>query len=75
MLRLLRVKSGGRTIRCEIHVFINSIWNKEDLPGDWKESIIVPKYKEGKKQTVVIIEAYHFCQLAKELYPTFCCQV
>jgi len=26
------------------------------------------------KQTVVIIEAYHFCQLRTKFYPTFCCQ-
>ena len=26
------------------------------------------------KQTVVIIGAYHFCQLRTKFYPTFCCQ-
>ena len=26
------------------------------------------------KQTVVIIEAYHFCQLRTKCYPTSCCQ-
>jgi hypothetical protein len=28
---------------------INSIWNKEELPEQWKESIIVPVYKKGDK--------------------------
>ena len=41
------IKAGGRTIRCEIHKLIISIWNKEELPEEWKESIIVPIYKKG----------------------------
>jgi hypothetical protein len=39
------IKAGGRTIRFEIHNLINSIWNREELPQEWKESIIVPVYK------------------------------
>jgi hypothetical protein len=35
-------KSGIRTIRSGIHKLINSIWNKEELSEQWKESIIVP---------------------------------
>jgi hypothetical protein len=45
------IKAGGRTIGSEIHKLINSIWNKEELLEQWKESIIVPiyEYKEGDK--------------------------
>ena len=43
------IKAGGRTIRREIHKLIISVWNKEELPDEWKESIIVPKYKKGDK--------------------------
>jgi len=43
------ITAGGRTIRCEIHKLTNSIWNKEELPDGWKESIIVPIYKKGDK--------------------------
>jgi len=43
------IKTGGRTICCEIHKHIISIWNKEKLPEKWKESIIVPTYKRGDK--------------------------
>ena len=28
---------------------IISVWNKEELPDEWKESIIVPIYKKGDK--------------------------
>jgi sorting nexin-29 len=43
------IKAGGRIIRSEIHKLINSIWNKEALPEQWKESIIVPNYKNNDK--------------------------
>jgi hypothetical protein len=43
------IKAGGRTIRCVIHKLIISIWNKEELPEEWKESIIVPIYNKGDK--------------------------
>jgi hypothetical protein len=33
----------------EIHKLIISIWNKEELRDQWKESIIVPVYKKGDK--------------------------
>jgi hypothetical protein len=41
------VKAGGRKTHGEVHKLIISIWNKEELPEEWKESIIVPIYKKG----------------------------
>jgi len=41
------IKAVGRTIGPEVHKLINSIWNKEELPEEWKESIVVPIYKKG----------------------------
>jgi hypothetical protein len=43
------IKAGGVTFRCAIHKLIIFIWNKEELPEEWKESIIVPIYKKGHK--------------------------
>ena len=43
------IKAGGRTICSEIQKLIISIWNKEELPEEWKESIIVPIYKKSDK--------------------------
>jgi len=34
------IKEWGKTIHCEIHKLIISIWNKEELPEELKESII-----------------------------------
>jgi len=31
------IKAGAKTIRCEIHKLLISIWNKEELPEEWKE--------------------------------------
>ena len=43
------IKAGGSTIRGAIYKLIIAIWNKEELPGEWKESIIVPNNKNGDK--------------------------
>jgi len=43
------IKAWDRTIRSEIHKLIISIWNKEELPEKWKESVIAPIYKKGDK--------------------------
>jgi len=66
------IKAGDRTIHSEIHKHIISIWNKEKLLEEWKESIIVPIYKKDEKQIVVVIGAYHFWQLCTKFYPTSC---
>ena len=43
------ITAGGRAICLEIHKLITSIWKKEKLPEEWKESIIVPIHKKGDK--------------------------
>jgi len=43
------MKARTRKSRSEITKLINSVWNKEELSDEWKESIIVPIYKKGYK--------------------------
>ena len=43
------IKAGGSTTRCPIHKRIIAIWYKEELPGEWKESIIIPIHSKGDK--------------------------
>jgi hypothetical protein len=43
------IQEGSETLWSEIHKLINSIWNKGELPDQWKESITVPIHKKGYK--------------------------
>jgi len=43
------IQAGSNILRSEIHKLVNSIWNKEELPQQWKDSIMVPIYKKGKE--------------------------
>jgi hypothetical protein len=41
------MKAGGETLCSEIHRLTCSVWNKEELPQQWKECGIVPIHKKG----------------------------
>jgi hypothetical protein len=43
------IPARGNTLCSDIHKLTNSIWNKEELPQQWKESVIVPVYKEDNE--------------------------
>jgi hypothetical protein len=43
------IKAGGETLYSEIHRLICCIWNKEELPQQWKESVIIPIHIKGDK--------------------------
>jgi hypothetical protein len=66
------IKAGGRTIRSEIHKLIISIWNKEGLPEEWKESVMVPIYKKGDKTNCNNYRGISICQLRTRFSPTSC---
>jgi hypothetical protein len=42
-------KAGDEMLCSNIHKLISSVWNKEELPQQWKESIIKPIHKKGDK--------------------------
>jgi hypothetical protein len=48
-IRAELIKAGVKTFRCVIHKFIIAIWIKEELPQEWKVSVIVPIHKKGDK--------------------------
>jgi hypothetical protein len=64
--KLKSYKAGGETLCSHIHKIIRSIWNKEELPQQWKESIIVPVYKN-----FIIMEESPSYLLPTKCYPTF----
>ena len=41
--------AGSKAFGYEILTLIISVWNKEELPEEWKESIIVPVDKKSDK--------------------------
>jgi hypothetical protein len=41
------IQARGEILLSEIHKLINSVWNKEELSDQWKESIIVLIQKRG----------------------------
>jgi hypothetical protein len=49
------IQAGGKTFLSEIHELIHSIWNKEVLPDQWRESLLYYFTKRAIKLTVVII--------------------
>jgi hypothetical protein len=67
------IQAGGEILYSKIHKLIKSIWNEEELPDQWKESIIVKVQKKGDKTDlrVVIIVGYHCYQLHTKFYPIF----
>jgi len=57
------VKAGGRAYHSEIHKLINSVWNKESYLRNGRSRSLYLSIRRVIKQTVVIIDAYHFYQL------------
>jgi hypothetical protein len=43
------MQAGGETFCSEIHKLVNSYWNKEKLPEQWNEFVIVLLYKKAGK--------------------------
>jgi hypothetical protein len=60
----------GGILHSEIHKFITVIWSREELPHQWSQLSYLFT-KRMIKQTVIIIEAYHCCQVNTKFYPTF----
>jgi hypothetical protein len=46
---LMEIQAGGETQCSEIHKLIKLIWNREELPHQWKESIVIPIHKKCDK--------------------------
>jgi hypothetical protein len=43
------IQAGGETWHLDIHKLMKLIWNKTELPHQWKESIVVPIHKKDDK--------------------------
>jgi hypothetical protein len=43
------IQAGGEILLFAIHKVINSVWNKEALPDQWKQSVVLAIHKKGEK--------------------------
>jgi hypothetical protein len=59
---LAEVIQAGDKIQSQIHKLLNSILNKEELPDQWKGSIIVPIHNKGDKTNYSNYHAINFIQ-------------
>jgi hypothetical protein len=64
------IQAGGETLESEIHKLINSIWGKEELPYQWKESITSPYIDEiiGNHQCTAVTNSYLILEEVKADY-------
>jgi hypothetical protein len=50
------IKEGGQELKHRIHKLILKIWEKEELPADWENSIICPSKLVSKKSKINCIK-------------------
>jgi hypothetical protein len=43
------IQAEGKKLHSEIHKLIKLIWNREELPHQWKELIVIPIHKKSDK--------------------------
>jgi hypothetical protein len=43
------IQAGGNSLCSEVHKLIDSLWNNEKLPQQWKIAVTVPINKKGDK--------------------------
>lgn len=62
------IKGGGQILVKEIHKLIASAWEKEIVPEEWKEALIIPLHKKGDKQ---LCSNYRGISLLNTVYKIF----
>jgi hypothetical protein len=69
------IQAEGNKLHSRIHTFIYSIWNEEELPQQWKESITICIYKNGDKTDCSNYRGIMLLKPHIQFYPIFCSQV
>jgi hypothetical protein len=69
------IRAGVETLFSEIHKLICSMWNKEELPQQWKESFFTPIHKKDDKTERNNYRGLSLLLTAYKIFPTFFWQV
>jgi hypothetical protein len=43
------IQAGGNRSCTYIHELTSCVWNREELPDQWEESVVIPVYKNDEK--------------------------
>jgi hypothetical protein len=62
---------GGGILHSEIHKLIKLIWNKEELPHERKESVVIPIHKKADKSECSNYWSIPLLPTSTKFYPTF----
>ncbi|KAJ4444402.1 hypothetical protein ANN_06194 [Periplaneta americana] len=65
------IQEGGSALYSEIYKLVLAIWEKEIVPEQWKESIIVPIFKKGTKPTVIMEKKWEYKGTVHQLLTDF----
>ncbi|PNF34871.1 hypothetical protein B7P43_G03116 [Cryptotermes secundus] len=65
------MQEGGEILRSKIHNLITSIWHKEKLPDQWKESIVIPVHNKGDKTDCSNYRGISLLSTSYKFYPIF----
>jgi hypothetical protein len=63
------IEARDEPLCSEIQKLKNSVWNKEELPQQWKDSIIIPVYKKGNKTDCSNYGGIPFFQIYTVFHP------
>jgi hypothetical protein len=64
------IQARGETLVSAVHKLTNSIWNKEEVPEQWKDCYFTSSQKREIKLTVIIIVGYNCYQFHIIFYQT-----
>jgi hypothetical protein len=67
------IKEGGQKLKHRIYMLIMKIWEKEELPADWENSIICPIYKKGNRLQCKNYRLITLLKVAYKIFATILC--
>jgi hypothetical protein len=67
------IKGGGQKLKHRIYMLILKIWEKDELPADWENSIICPIYKKGDRLQCKNYRPITLLNVTYQIFATILC--